>query len=417
MMLSLISLISPIMGLLVIICIVIKNWNNTEHKNLKKYVFPLGMLFGTFGYSIAYLTAGAKDDLQRYFDYMEKIKEFGLDIVLKLDTDKLYTQDILFYFVNKTGNPHILPFIVGIIIYSIVFYILFDMIKTSKRKFKTSEIILLSLISVGMISAYGIIRNVRCVLSYVLISFAVYRELVQNKRNIITLLLYILPLGLHTSTIIIVLIRIMSSLLKHFKKWSIIIALLLPQIINFSYAHLRNIGFGAIGNMMKTVINKAYYYLYWTEGGWATAIQNSINDKIIRISGTIFLIIIIIIINIVKKDEEETKTKIIDFPMISYLYFISLFALGCLSIKTGAFWRFEAIVVLFSPVIFITALNLNEKFRKHFTLISIFGTFMFSINLIYQIRNLDATATVFNLITTSGLKILFELIRGLINII
>ena len=42
---------------------------------------------------------------------------------------------------------------------------------------------------------------------------------------------------------------------------------------------------------------------------------------------------------------------------------------------------------------------------------------MFIINIFYQIRNLDALKTAINLISTSGLKILFEIIKGIINIV
>ena len=418
MILSLVSLISPIMGMLVILCIVIKNWNNTEHKNLKKYVFPLGMFFGTFGYSMTHRISETQDDLLRYFDMIKNLYNSKLNLIIKNDSDMLYTKDFLFFFVNRTGNMHILPFIVGFIIYSIVFYVLFDMISKSQKKFKTYEIILLGLISIGMISAYSIIGNIRCVFSYVLVSFAVYRELVQKKKNILTLLLYIISLGLHSSTIIIIMIRILSSLLKKFEKSAIFIALLLPQIINFAHEYIVKFSFGTIGKMITNAIDKAYYYLYWNEGGWATAVQNSLNDKVNRISGTIFLITIIILINKIKieSNDEKKNKKLIEIPMISYLYFVSLFALGCLTIKTGAFWRFEAIVVLFSPVILINAFKYQKNYKKTFTIFSLIGVTMFLINLIYQYRNLDSINTIINLSLTSGIKIFCELAKGIMRI-
>ena len=92
-----------------------------------------------------------------------------------------------------------------------MFYVLFDMIERSNRKFKVSEVFMLAIISIGIISPYSIIGNVRCVLAYVLISFAIYRDLVQKKRNILTLLLFFLPIYLHSSAIIVVLIRFVST--------------------------------------------------------------------------------------------------------------------------------------------------------------------------------------------------------------
>ncbi len=416
MLLSLISLISPIASLLVIVCIFIKNWNSIDHKNLKKYIFPLGIIFGVFGYSMSHGITTEKDDLLRYYDIIQNFGNVEFGQIIKDDIDMLYTRDLLFYIVNKTGKMNILPFIVGIITYSIVFYVLMDMIKNSKRKFKTSEIVMLGITSVGMVSAYSIIGNVRCVLSYVLISFAVYRELVQKKKNLITLFLYIVPLGLHTSAIIIIIIRILSLLLKYLKKWAIIISLCLPQIINFAHTYLRNIGLGSVGRLITNTIDKAYYYLYWNEGGWATAIQNSISNKVTKISGSIFLILIIITINVIRNKQDEKEKKLIDMPMINYLYFVSLFAFGCLTIKTGAFWRFYSVVALFSPVVLIQAYNIDEKFKKIFTIFVNYGLLMFIVNNIYQIRNLDFMMTSINFIKASGLRILIELIRGFLKI-
>ena len=407
MLLSIISLISPIMGIFIILCIVIKNWNKTEHNNLKVYIFPLAMIFGMIGYSMT-IQKHSGTDLSNYFDLLDSLKFKSLSAIFLSDMEKLYTKDILFYFVNLTENNHILPFIVGITAYSIVFYVLFDRIMNSNEKFKTYEILILSVICTGIIGPYFIICNVRCVLSYCIITLAIYREIYQKKKNIITILLYILPLGLHSSSIVILVIRLLSTYVKRFSKIMTFIPILLPNIISFAYENIGSIGI----KIIDKAISKAYIYLNWEQGGFATAVDKSVMNLIVRSSGTLFLasIIIFIILN------KNTK-RILQDKIISYLYLVCLFALGCLHIKTGAFWRFEAIVVLFSPIIFIYLLEENKNFKKYMKAYFLFASILAVIHFYFMYKNIYFNKTVLTFISTSGLKILFEIIKGIISII
>ncbi len=415
---SIITFLCPALGALLIIFYVLKNWNNIEHKNLKRFILPLAIIFGIFGYSMYF--NGKETDLTRYYDIVNLMSNYSLKSILLKETDLLYTKDLLFYFVSRINDVNILSFIVGFIIYGITFYILFDSIENSTRKFKTYEIFLMGIICIGIISPYSIIGNVRCITAYSIISLAAYRDLVKRKRNLLTLLLYLIPIGLHTSAVIIIFIRIVSQLLKSFNKIALLVALLLPNIIDFTYEHIK-FGMGYIGEILNNAISKAYYYLHWTEGGWASKIESSISNSFFRISGSIFLIAIIIIIlafNHNKKNQDDKKTS--TNLMVNYLLFVAILALGTLTIKTGAFWRFESIVVLFSPVIFVNVLENNSNLNKYMKFIYLFGIVMLLINVVYQVRNLTELGfliTLGNFLTTSGLKILWELIKGIIYIL
>ena len=410
-MLLLITTVFPTIGILIILFYCLYNRNNTEHNNLKKYILPLALIFAFYGYSMSF--GDKENDLTNYFEAINSLTGMHLKDIFLLDTENLYTRDILFYLVNVTNDVHILPFIVGLIIYSIVFYVLFDMIKRSKRTFKTFEIFMLAIICIGIISPYSIICNVRCVLAYSIITLAIYRDIIQNKKNILTLLLYIVPLGLHTSAILIIIIRVLSALLNKFRKTSIAIALTLPMIIDLIHDKIGTLGFGIIGSMINNAINKAYSYLHWTSGGWASAVENSVSNGLFRFAGAIFLIGIIVSIIYYKYKDKEKK---LDTHMISYLYFIAIFALGTLSIKTGAFWRFEAIVVLFSPIIFIKLLEIDPAFKNRFYMFFVFGLLMFLINILYQVRNIDFINTCINYIDFPGLKILAHIFKTLLGI-
>ena len=413
---SLTSFIWPALGTLILLCYIFKNFKNTEHKNLKSLIFSLALIFAMFGYCMSF--NGKENDLTRYYDTINLMKDNSLLELLKNDDQMLYSKDILFYIVKMSGNVNLLAFLVGLIIYSITSYVLFDMVKRSNRKFKTYEIFLMGLFCVGILSPYRIICNVRCVLSYIIMSFAIYRDLVQKKKNIWTILLYIIPLGLHSSAIIILLIRFLSILFKKLSIVAISIALFLPKIIDFIHFNI-NFGGSSIGRMISNAVNKSYYYLHWTEGGWATEVENALSSKFFRFTGAIFLISILFIILFSYYKDYKKKKEIKNDNMINYLLFISVIALGTLSIKTGAFWRFESIVVLFSPVIFVRLLENKNNFNKIIPYFYIFGIIHFLINILFQINNLTGVGfitTIQKFLTTSFIEVLYSFVKGLLNL-
>ena len=48
-MMTAISLLSPALALLIILCLCIKNWKNEVSGKLKRLVIPFGMIFGNLG--------------------------------------------------------------------------------------------------------------------------------------------------------------------------------------------------------------------------------------------------------------------------------------------------------------------------------------------------------------------------------
>ena len=412
MILSVISILSPFLSIIIIFLELIKSWNKEIKTNLKRYIFPLAFFFGTVGYTLRYIN---ENDLTRYFEKISNISRTLIE-TLANDDQRLYINDILFHFIKIANNDYLLPFIVGFTCYLIVFYVLFDLISNSSRTFKGYEIISLMVFCIGMVPTFSIITNVRCVLAYVIMSFAIYLHCYKKKLNIVTVICYVVPLGLHSSAIIVLILRILSMLLKKISKIAIIFSLFLPSIVDILHLYVNRIGFGIIGEMIKNAINKAYYYLYWNEGGWATQIESSISNIFTRVTGTIMLLVFIFII-LKNSNKKLSKNGMINLPMINYLFFVSIFALGCLSIKTGAFWRFNAIVMLFSPVIIVQALENEFISKKGINYIYIYGYMVFAINLIYQFRNIDLITSAVKLFTTSGVEIIYYMVSSILKIL
>lgn len=406
-------LISPMLG---IPWLVLGLYQSRNRKTIKKgYAVPFAMLFGTLGYSLRLIGEG---DLTRYYAMVDNMQGRSLSYILSRDKDHLFLRDVLFYFVSRTKDNNVLAYIVGFGCYLVIFYVFFDIVNRYKAEFEKNtniHIFMTGLVLISIINPFSVIGNVRCVFSYILISFAAYREWIQKKRNLFTLLLYILPIGLHVSAVVILIVRICVPLFKKYTKKFVLIALLVPILIRITHdilvtIHFSNFAFQFINNM----VNKAYYFLNWTEGGWASEIDMSISNRIERIYGTFFLLIFIIFHSMLQ------KKGIIDSNgrFYNFLFVVAILALGCLSIKTGAFWRFEAVVVFFSPFILMPiALEGNKISKKILHLLYLSACVMFVYNIARFVRNVIILEVIGEYIGTSTFKVIWEVIQGINSII
>ncbi len=384
---------------------------NSRHSISTGYAVPFAMLFGAIGYNLNTIGEG---DLTRYYMMIDRLQGQKLSYIFANDTDRLYVRDVLFYFVSKTGNNRILAYIVGFCCYLIIFYIFFDTVKRYKVSSRSNcnlHIFLIGLLIMSIINVFSVVGNVRCVFSYILITYAAYRDWIQKKKNLLTILLYVIPIGLHVSTIIILLIRICVIFINKFSKLFFTVAILLPLLIRTAYEmtislNINNIIFYFIRN----AIIKANHFLNWTSGGWADEIENSISDKIERPFGVFFLLIIIILYFICKREKSMRKDEV----MCDYIYIVAVVSLGCLSIKTGAFWRFESIVVFFCPSILIPiAMRGNKLCNNLLKILYSSAVIMFVYNVLRFVRNIVMDEFIWGLINTSTFKVVWEMIKGI----
>ena len=95
--------------------------------------------------------------------------------------------------------------IAGCIVYGVAFYITCDVAEEYNAQSTIPAVIA---IQGCMLPFFSIISNVRNVTAFSLIVLAVYLDTVKKKRNPVVLILYILPVFIHSSAIILVLLRI-----------------------------------------------------------------------------------------------------------------------------------------------------------------------------------------------------------------
>lgn len=401
------TLLYPPMALIVCLMYCLYGATRKKVKFDKIMVFFIVSAFSVYGYSLTNNPV-LEFDLVRYFEQIEKLKSKNLFSILLSDKQLLYTCDILFYFIGKTDNLCLLPFIVAFSIYGICSYVLYDYIKRNNLKLSTFQLLFLLFTTVGIVNSSNVIANVRCVNSYAIIVFAVYRELVQKKTNLITIFLYIIAIGLHTTAVAVVIMRLLYPLLAKLFPISLIPVLFSSQIITVAY-NFRTL----FPQLIIQFIEKAYYYLNWID---ADIIENSTSISY-RVSYLFCICYIgISVILIFYHDYIYKNKKIMNNKFIQFIYSIIILVFGNFAIPVGSFWRFAAIVYMFSHVYLIPLMQCKNQIIK-ICLYGIFiGTlFMILFNFIYIFIYLSPIEMLEKGITVTSIRIFMDFIKGVYN--
>lgn len=403
-MLALLTFVSPVVGMVIIFVILSYHFNKPIPQNLKKLTIPLAFCMAQFGYCLN----PDLSDLTRYYAQMTQYSGY-LNSIFINDSQGLYTRDVLMYLVNRTGDERLLAYIVGFIIYGIAFYILFDMVERNREFLTMQEVTFMMLIILGIVLPTSTIANVRNITAYMMISYATYRDIIQKKKNLFTIFLYIAPLFLHNAAIFMLIIRLLQVIAKKAGTWCIALALFFPLLVNTAYKYIELLP----GKLLQSGVQKAYVYLNWTDGGYASEIQGNIMNYVVRGYGAFYILLVLGLI--VFSTRKKEVYRIIDQPMVSYVVLVAVSALGCLYITTGAFWRFEVIVMMLCPIYLIPIFKLRTQKVKSILFI-LFISVMAMVSLNTVIYFLENGLSMFGkYLTGSGFIIIYDVVKGIVN--
>lgn len=318
----------------------------------------LYIIWGIFALAlaiVAYCTEPSReDDLFRHYQEMERMRLGGIDY-LKDPNQAVYKSyfiiNYLFYGIALIGNNRLLPFIIVLITYSLIFYVSLQMVKKYKINY--------SILSIGIILLFAIlpfrivVSGLRNWLAFSIVFFAIYRDFIEEKKDVATFLMYILPIFIHSSVIIIIGIRILSiEKLKRYKlHYVVIFWSLLAGVISQILSNIPVMLLNDFGRRLSVYVN------------------GKIFDKRIFIIQIIFLICIYLINRIaIKKNltNEYNLSKYIDF--IQYLI---VFSLGAILVPELLRRMSYFLAYLLIPSIFLLFKIENKKFK--YSIISIFS--------------------------------------------
>ena len=317
-------------------------------------------------------------DLQRYFATLDIIKQKSLYETIEYYSDGLYAENILVWLVAKTGNFPLLPAISTGIVYYVAMYITAKTAEVHNQEDNIKWLVLAQLLLLPLVS---IAHNVRNVLAFALLTAALYRDIYLKKMNICTCLLYVAGALMHTTAILLILVRVVLPIIR--KSYLLIVfgVICLGAVLNIGYTH--SYLFEKIPIIQKVIV-KAHNYLGDSNSEYGQIIAASSYQRVLRLVFILltFFVVVLIVLRSKEKNSWDNTENITGWFHI--VFFVGMFVLFCcVQYTTPAYWRFFTIISMTLGTIFLPLCSKNQKAlsSKKFQLIMLFGMAATTLNL------------------------------------
>ena len=312
-------------------------------------VFPL-IVISIFTIAYNYTPINASD-LSRYLVNIERAGTMSFIDYLSYTNSGLYVQDFAFWVAGKLGLPHLVPGISTAIVYGIAIYISGDYAEKNGQTKALPKVLLYQVCSLPFI---GICNNVRNICAFAIIMLAVYRDCIQKKRNLLTIVLYTAPIFMHKSGFLLLLIRLLLAISGRFFIASAVVTLLIPSLLNFLMAYRMQImRFGVMGRLIATTIRTAYISLT-TTSNWANTVMTSryhLMNRYMAITVCALLILLIVL----------EFHHLADNQFIRYILFLCILTIACNVFRTPVYWRFFATVNISCGVLLLSCFDPSKR--------------------------------------------------------
>ena len=273
------------------------------------------------------------NDLIRYFNMIEACKSLPFSQSFSWGDDGLIVKNFWFWCVGQINEPHLIQAITIGGLYGVTAFITWD--SFSENRCSMWIVILVQILLLPLQLANNNIRNM---FTFSFMFFAVYRDLVKKKRNVLTAILYIGPIFVHMAGLAVIMARIGMLLFRKHYKLGLTLTFSIPFVILSAYPVLSNVTIpGNIGKIIKRAIWKSYTSVL-SNSAYALSMQESGYINACRVVMFIACVsIIILTLRYLYKTEEKTSGQ------NEYMIFNMIFcSITCMWILLGAvkFWVF-----------------------------------------------------------------------------
>lgn len=393
--------------------IVIVGYIYIKPKTKILFCMLISLLFGIAGYW--FIDPATNPDIVRYLAILNRYGESNLIESFNLVYSNLYAVDIYFYLISKLGNGQLLPAISVFIFYFIALYILTDYkirIGAARKDFLVYSAFILA-----SINFCSIVNGIRWPLAFAIFFLAVYREIIQEKKNLITYLLYIISLMFHFYTIVFLLLRLILFIKN--KKIVIVIgtfASFTPKIINVLALSLSGVSSSIfIINQIIYSITRANMYFQWGEGEWADTVRKSRYYQFE--SGYYYLVVILfalIMIKVYKQRNLCRVTKKQKWKMEEiFAFYLVITTIISFTMSAHTYIRFVIpLIIWFSLIVFkmyheIRSITFKRVINLTLLFLSTIGVFLN----VYLLRSMiDLKSYLTNILSTGLISSILETI-------
>ena len=232
---SILFIISPILSMPVVLLGLF-----LEKKHKRYYCFLLSVMIGIICY---YIVPNQGMDISRYYEYLDEIRYLPITEALKgISSQTEIITNLFFYVISQLNNNSLV-------------YIIIDYCKIKDLTNKQiNMIIIYAMITIWIIPN---ILGIRYAIAMVVFLLAIYLDMVKQKKNIIYKLLYILPILIHSSTILFLIMRLILLISNRKTKILIIaIIVLISATPDFIFTLTQNLpGANIVESVSKSVQN------------------------------------------------------------------------------------------------------------------------------------------------------------------
>lgn len=342
--------------------------HNFRHWKICVFCIALGIA------SIAYCYYPKGDpDIIRYIEFIDSLGGISLSQAF-LNSVKGESNTYVFTFfcwiAARIHDPHIIPAISTFFVYYLGMFVTCQIGEDNGiKKYTVIAYILFIILSLNL---YSIINNVRNVFAFTVTSYAVFRDVYLKKRNLSTLILYVFPVFIHQSAILIILLRLSFSFATKIRFVMMFLIGFINYIASALNKMLQNINSSNIVFILvKTFVSKADLYFNDTSSRWGLFIQDAVTYKIeryINICFALFICAMILYIfrlektGKIGKDKSFCKMRAIR----EYSFTLCLLTISCAGMLTPEYWRFYTVTVLFSAIVFFELSRYASKEVRFF---------------------------------------------------
>ncbi len=319
--------------ILLIICMIISKKN--DYKYIKKIL--LVYLIILIVLSIMFVPSPSLDLYRLINIDINNLKIVPFELFIQRLPSKVnYTTYTLMFVASRLNFSGFLPLVATTIFYSTVFYIIYDYSKKNSISGSSVAKTIFFFMSTGQFGE--VISGIRCMSSFGICAFIIYREIYQKKSFLMDIPLYIIAIGFHSACIPIILIRTFYLLFQ--KEDKIIYKVINILFFGFTLYYMRNYGseiLNATFDKATNYLTKDAYYFFWEQLGTIIAI----------------VMLCFMLLCIKKNGILKIRLKNISFhnyKTISYLFLLLVLIFNFIEFNT--FNRFSRLVfILFLPFI------------------------------------------------------------------
>ena len=394
-----------------------------DKKHQKVYIVCISLAFAAiaYGYQARSLT-----DMTRYWGMVEEYinrnvslsEAFRSGFYGSDSTETLWLVNIFLWLASRIGDPRIIPALSTFFVYYMSLSMTCRICK--EHEISRKQMIFYILFSLAALNLYAIANNVRNVLAFLMVSYATFYDVYLHKRNVGVWALYILPIFIHTSAIIFLILRLFIRPIRKLRIAGMIVVVLLYPVLEV----LNTLAGRMTGSLaiLGGAIMKAYRYFNDTSSEWGLEVQASGSEKVFKIVYIALALILCVMWilterkkvkeNLLSVTGKEAELKLIN----NYTFYVGLMAVACAPMLRPEYWRFSATAIALGGGIFTR--TKQRGIRNHFFDLAWMGTAGIGIiGMILWVRNLTIYAEPLStLVAAAGASPLLILLKAMMNL-